>query len=130
MQGSKGARKRGQLSSLLVEAYQNREVLEEKIAEGRRNRKEAGNKYGAFRSIRVGGVCRLTFRKDFNCPKGVIVVLLARFPSVWPSVHVFCDHGPCLLLWILVMRLRTAGWLRLYSDGSEAIVFNVAHTHA
>jgi len=43
---SKGARKRGQLSSLLVEAYQNREVLEEKIAEGRRNRKEAGNKYG------------------------------------------------------------------------------------
>jgi proline-rich protein PRCC len=48
MQGSKGARKRGQLSSLLAEAYQNREVLEEKIAEGRRNRKEAGNKYGAF----------------------------------------------------------------------------------
>ena len=48
LQGSKGARKRGQLSSLLVEAYQNREALEEKIAEGRRNRKEAGNKYGAF----------------------------------------------------------------------------------
>ncbi|KAH9180683.1 mitotic checkpoint regulator, MAD2B-interacting-domain-containing protein [Lactarius sanguifluus] len=43
---SKGARKRGQLASLLVEAYQNREVLEERIAEGRRNRKEAGNKYG------------------------------------------------------------------------------------
>jgi len=43
---SKGARKRGQLSSLLVEAYQNREALEERIAEGRRNRKEAGNKYG------------------------------------------------------------------------------------
>jgi len=43
---SKGARKRGQLSSLLVEAYQNRELLEEKIAEGWRNRKEAGNKYG------------------------------------------------------------------------------------
>ncbi|KAH9966797.1 mitotic checkpoint regulator, MAD2B-interacting-domain-containing protein [Russula dissimulans] len=43
---SKGARKRGQLASLLVEAYQNREALEEKIAEGRRNRKEAGNKYG------------------------------------------------------------------------------------
>jgi len=50
MQGSKvskGARKRGQLASLLVEAYQNREALEEQIAEGRRNRKEAGNKYGA-----------------------------------------------------------------------------------
>jgi proline-rich protein PRCC len=43
---SKGARRRGQLASLLVEAYQNREALEEKIAEGRRNRKEAGNKYG------------------------------------------------------------------------------------
>jgi len=91
MQGSKGARKRGQLSSLLAEAYQNREVLEEKIAEGRRNRKEAGNKYGAFHSIRVGSVCRLTFRKDFDyypiMAMRVIVVLLARLPSAWPSVH-------------------------------------------
>ncbi|KAL0946848.1 hypothetical protein HGRIS_013016 [Hohenbuehelia grisea] len=40
------ARSRHQLSSLLTEAYQNREALEDKIAEGRRNRKEAGNKYG------------------------------------------------------------------------------------
>ena len=53
MQGSKGARKRGQLSSLLVEAYQNREALEEKIAEGRRNRKEAGNKYGASHAFEL-----------------------------------------------------------------------------
>jgi hypothetical protein len=104
MQGSKvskGARKRGQLSSLLVEAYQNREALEERIAEGRRNRKEAGNKYGAFHSIRVGSVCRLTFRKDFNnypiMAMWVIVVLLARFPSAWPCAHGFCHHEPCLL---------------------------------
>ncbi|KZT09492.1 uncharacterized protein LAESUDRAFT_810502 [Laetiporus sulphureus 93-53] len=40
------ARTRHQLSTLLTEAYQNRETLEEKIAQGRRNRKEAGNKYG------------------------------------------------------------------------------------
>ncbi|THU89513.1 hypothetical protein K435DRAFT_286159 [Dendrothele bispora CBS 962.96] len=40
------ARSRHQLATLLSEAYQNREALEEKIAEGRRNRKEAGNKYG------------------------------------------------------------------------------------
>jgi len=40
------ARTRHQLSTLLTEAYQNREALEEKIAMGRRNRKEAGNKYG------------------------------------------------------------------------------------
>ncbi|KIK08591.1 hypothetical protein K443DRAFT_672118 [Laccaria amethystina LaAM-08-1] len=40
------ARSRHQLSTLLREAYENREALEEKIAEGRRNRKEAGNKYG------------------------------------------------------------------------------------
>jgi len=40
------AKSRHQLSSLLTEAYQNREALEDKIAEGRRNRKEAGNKYG------------------------------------------------------------------------------------
>ncbi|TFK95555.1 mitotic checkpoint regulator, MAD2B-interacting-domain-containing protein [Pterulicium gracile] len=40
------ARSRHQLSTLLNEAYTNREALEEKIAQGRRNRKEAGNKYG------------------------------------------------------------------------------------
>ncbi|KAI0670335.1 mitotic checkpoint regulator, MAD2B-interacting-domain-containing protein [Trametes maxima] len=41
------ARTRHQLSTLLTEAYQNREALEERIAQGRRNRKEAGNKYDA-----------------------------------------------------------------------------------
>ncbi|KAJ4487913.1 mitotic checkpoint regulator, MAD2B-interacting-domain-containing protein [Lentinula aciculospora] len=40
------ARSRHQLATLLNEAYENRDALEEKIAEGRRNRKEAGNKYG------------------------------------------------------------------------------------
>jgi proline-rich protein PRCC len=40
------ARTRHQLSALLTEAYENREALEEKIAQGRRNRKESGNKYG------------------------------------------------------------------------------------
>ncbi|KAG8998834.1 hypothetical protein FRB94_006635 [Tulasnella sp. JGI-2019a] len=40
------ARSRHQLSTLLTEAYENREAIEEKIAQGRRNRKEAGNKYG------------------------------------------------------------------------------------
>ncbi|KAF8328905.1 mitotic checkpoint regulator, MAD2B-interacting-domain-containing protein [Cantharellus anzutake] len=40
------ARQRGQLSSLLVEAYENRAAIEEKLAEARRNKKEAGNKYG------------------------------------------------------------------------------------
>ncbi|KAF8077911.1 mitotic checkpoint regulator, MAD2B-interacting-domain-containing protein [Lyophyllum atratum] len=34
------------LSTLLKEAYENREALEDKIAQGKRNRKEAGNKYG------------------------------------------------------------------------------------
>ncbi|KIJ59196.1 hypothetical protein HYDPIDRAFT_44162 [Hydnomerulius pinastri MD-312] len=40
------ARSRHQLTTLLTEAYLNREALEERIAQGRRNRKEAGNKYG------------------------------------------------------------------------------------
>jgi len=40
------ARQRGQLSSLLVEAYENRAAIEEKLADARRNKKEAGNKYG------------------------------------------------------------------------------------
>lgn len=40
------ARSRGQLATLLTEAYQNRDAYEERIAQGRRNRKEAGNKYG------------------------------------------------------------------------------------
>lgn len=46
------ARSRHQLSTMLMEAYQNREALEDKIAEGRRNRKEAGNKYGAYSACR------------------------------------------------------------------------------
>jgi len=40
------ARSRHQLTTLLTEAYLNRDALEEKIAQGRRNRKEAGMKYG------------------------------------------------------------------------------------
>ncbi|KAH7340255.1 mitotic checkpoint regulator, MAD2B-interacting-domain-containing protein [Rhizoctonia solani] len=40
------ARSRHQLSTLLTEAYANREALEERIAQGKRNRKEAGSKYG------------------------------------------------------------------------------------
>ncbi|KAF9533026.1 mitotic checkpoint regulator, MAD2B-interacting-domain-containing protein, partial [Crepidotus variabilis] len=40
------ARSRHQLSTLLREAYDNREALEDQIAQGKRNRKEAGNKYG------------------------------------------------------------------------------------
>lgn len=43
---SKIARTRHQLGTMLMEAYQNREALEEKIAEGRRNRKESALKYG------------------------------------------------------------------------------------
>lgn len=42
------AGKRHQLHSLLTEAYMNREALEERIAQGKRNRKEAGNKYGVY----------------------------------------------------------------------------------
>lgn len=43
------ARTRHQLSTLLTEAYQNRDALEERIAQAKRNRKEAGNKYGELR---------------------------------------------------------------------------------
>jgi Mitotic checkpoint regulator, MAD2B-interacting len=64
---------------LLVEAYQNREVLEEKIAEGRRNRKEAGNKYGALHSRLPAYACRLIFLKDFNVTSLQTVV--------WASTH-------------------------------------------
>ncbi|KAH8116980.1 hypothetical protein DFH11DRAFT_1875986 [Phellopilus nigrolimitatus] len=39
------ARLRHQLHSLPTDAYMNRDSLEEKIAQGKRNRKEAGNKY-------------------------------------------------------------------------------------
>ncbi|GJJ12102.1 hypothetical protein Clacol_006343 [Clathrus columnatus] len=40
------AKTRHQLSTLLTDAYENREALEEQIAQAKRNRKEAGNKYG------------------------------------------------------------------------------------
>nr|GAT58651.1 predicted protein [Mycena chlorophos] len=43
---SRIANTRHQLATMLHQAYSNREALEEKIAEGKRNRKEAGNKYG------------------------------------------------------------------------------------
>lgn len=43
-----GARRKGQLSSLLAEAYENREAIEQQIADGRRNRKESGTKYGEW----------------------------------------------------------------------------------
>ncbi|KAF7294910.1 hypothetical protein MIND_01029000 [Mycena indigotica] len=43
---SRIANSRHQLATMLHQAYANREALEEKIAEGKRNRKEAGNKYG------------------------------------------------------------------------------------
>jgi len=48
MEAPKGsrARYRHQLTALLSEAYEKREELEEKIAQARRNRKDAGNKYG------------------------------------------------------------------------------------
>lgn len=55
LQGAKlggRARSRHQLTTLLTEAYSNREALEEKIAEGRRNRKEAGKKYGGHYSFK------------------------------------------------------------------------------
>ncbi|KAJ3568588.1 hypothetical protein NP233_g5607 [Leucocoprinus birnbaumii] len=57
------ARSRHQLSTLLRDAYENREALEEKIAEGRRNRKEAGNKYGFY----LGAISSATMQ-CFNAP--------------------------------------------------------------
>jgi hypothetical protein len=51
------ARSRHQLSTLLKEAYENREALEEKIAQGKRNRKEAGNKYGMHWANSVLNIC-------------------------------------------------------------------------
>ncbi len=44
---------------MLKEAYENRELLEDKIAEGRRNRKEAGNKYG-----KLDRLARYIFRSN------------------------------------------------------------------
>lgn len=56
------ARSRHQLTTLLTEAYLNRDALEERIAQGRRNRKEAGNKYGECSHLRnVGGTLTRSF---------------------------------------------------------------------
>ena len=46
------ARSRHQLHSLLADAFMNRDAIEEKIAQGKRNRKEAGNKYGTSLSFK------------------------------------------------------------------------------
>ncbi|GAA5953193.1 hypothetical protein JCM21900_006135 [Sporobolomyces salmonicolor] len=45
-QASQAARRKGQLSSLIASAHDNRAELEERIAQARTNRKSAGNKYG------------------------------------------------------------------------------------
>ncbi|GAA5837452.1 hypothetical protein JCM5353_007115 [Sporobolomyces roseus] len=45
-QATQQARRKGQLSSLLADAHDNRAELEERIAQARLNRKSAGNKYG------------------------------------------------------------------------------------
>ncbi|GAA5868168.1 hypothetical protein JCM1840_006166 [Sporobolomyces johnsonii] len=45
-QASQAARRKGQLSSLIASAHDNRAELEERIAQARANRKSAGNKYG------------------------------------------------------------------------------------
>lgn len=58
------ARSRHQLTTLLTEAYLNREALEERIAQGRRNRKEAGNKYGEYLHLQYivkSNVCNAGF---------------------------------------------------------------------
>ena len=75
------ARSRHQLSTLLTEAYQNRESLEEKIAQGRRNRKEAGNKYGESN--------RLSF--TFGCPHGLTPRLL-NLASPRPTTSATCIY--------------------------------------
>jgi proline-rich protein PRCC len=68
------ARSRHQLSTLLTEAYENREALEERIAEGRRNRKEAGNKYGeSFRLIALGNSF---LSQDFSILCVMYIILL------------------------------------------------------
>ena len=133
MQGSKvskGARKRGQLSSLLVEAYQNREALEEKIAEGRRNRKEAGNKYGAFRNVKfvVHTVSRserfLIITASWLCGRPIKFMLLV--PTI-SSIHGICHHGQCFFFVVRGVLLNEAAndWLRLHADGDgcEPVIF-------
>lgn len=51
--GGGRARQKGQLSALLAEAVENRAELEERIAQGRANRKNAGNKYGTRRYLLI-----------------------------------------------------------------------------
>ncbi|GAA6064399.1 hypothetical protein JCM10212_007137 [Sporobolomyces blumeae] len=45
-QATQQARRKGQLSSLIAEAHDNRAELEQRIAQARVNRRSAGNKYG------------------------------------------------------------------------------------
>ena len=47
-QGAGRAKAKGQLSALLADAVSNRAELEERIAQGRANRRNAGNKYGEY----------------------------------------------------------------------------------
>jgi hypothetical protein len=48
---SRGAKAKGQLSALLSAARDNREELEERIAQAKQNRRSAGSKYGTLRNF-------------------------------------------------------------------------------
>jgi len=73
---------------MLKQAYDSRELLEEQIAEGRRNRKEAGNKYGQyipFCEIFATNICdrflRLYNRDGTRHPHNAVAVL---------APHLYC----------------------------------------
>lgn len=75
------AKTRHQLATLLRDAYQNRDALEERIAEGRRNRKEAGNKYGrALVSTQSQGMTMIPRFLTFSNGGGV---------ALSPTVHIY-----------------------------------------
>ncbi len=92
------ARSRHQLSTLLRDAFENREALEEQIAQGKRNRKEAGNKYGKQqrffpRRYQLNNIGRLSKVSESRGPSHLVkasliipsIMLLSFWHQTWTT---------------------------------------------
>lgn len=69
---------------MLKEAYENREALEDRIAQGKRNRKEAGNKYGMIIHVQDA-----TFS---SCIPRLLTYMMQCSTSS-SGVHAICTHS-------------------------------------
>ena len=128
------ANSRHQLSTLLKQAYDNREALEEQIAQGKRNRKEAGNKYGKHINLFFWGIivteCTIWHKGFWSFPTYVgrlhknndkphapvfCTLTKATIPMTFPSQHhSWIVWSSVQVPFIVKLRLTKRGFIARY----------------